>query len=56
MSNDDCAAIVPYCDPFYNNTCDRGFEPTRSAPECADFGGTPPGGTGGAGGAGGATL
>jgi hypothetical protein len=40
-SNSDCGAAIPYCDPFYQNTCDRGFEPSRAAPECADFGGNP---------------
>jgi hypothetical protein len=52
-SNDDCSAAVPYCDPYFQNTCDKGFEPTRSAPQCIEFGGMPMGGLGGASGTGG---
>jgi uncharacterized membrane protein YgcG len=56
LSDDDCSAamMVPYCDPYYGNTCDKGFQPTRSAPQCIDFGGMPMGGLGGASGTGGA--
>jgi hypothetical protein len=55
-SDDDCSAamMVPYCDPYYGNTCDVGFQPTRSAPQCIEFGGMPMGGLGGASGTGGA--
>lgn len=37
-SNDDCAPAAPYCDPYWNNTCDTGFTPSRGAPECVAFG------------------
>lgn len=37
-SNEDCAPTAPYCDPYWNNTCDTGFTPSRGAPECAAFG------------------
>lgn len=37
----DCTDDAPYCDPYYQKTCDTGFIPQRSSPECVSFGGTP---------------
>ena len=38
-TDDDCAPATPYCNPFYNNTCDVGFTPSRGNAECVAFGG-----------------
>ena len=51
----DCVPAFPYCDPYFNNTCDNGFTPTRGARECEAFGAPPDAtGTGGSAGGGGA--
>lgn len=55
-NDSDCLPAAPYCDTYFTpTTCDTGFIPSRTAPECTIFGATPGTGAGGAkGGAGGA--
>ena len=39
-SDDDCAAVAPYCDPYNACICRSGFVPTIGASECVAFGAT----------------
>ena len=57
VTDSDCSADAPYCDPYNGSVCFSGFEPTSAGGtnECVAFGGPVPGvGAGGAGGTSGA--
>jgi hypothetical protein len=37
-SDNDCAAVAPYCDPYNGNRCYQGFKPSLGTAECSAFG------------------
>jgi len=56
-TSDDCAASVPYCDPYVGGRCDMGRTFGGGAAACVDYGGSASTGVGGSpgGGTGGST-